>query len=264
SVPAAAAALAEQVFGDLTGCRILLLGAGRTGELAARNLASRGARIAVVANRSRANAVTLADRHGARAIRLDQVEGELETIDVVLSCTSAPGVVLARSDVARSLPGRKGRPLFLLDIAVPRDLDPTIHDLDGCYLYDIDDLEAVVAESLSGRRREAARAEALVMDEAERFRAWQAAPDVIPAVASLRARPQEIRAAELERAQARLGRLSETERLTVESLTARIVDKLLHLPTVRMKEAAAGADSAAYAAALTHLFGLGDDAASGR
>jgi glutamyl-tRNA reductase len=264
SVPAAAAALAEQVFGDLAECRIMLLGAGRVAELAARGLGSRGARIAVVANRSVDNAAELAGRFGARAIGLDDVANELGRVDVVLSSTAAEGFVLTRGVVEGTLPGRRGRPLFLIDIAVPRDLDPAIHDLDGCYLYDIDDLETVVAESLSSRRREAARAEELVEDEAERFRAWQASRDVVPAIASLRARAEEIRTAELERAQARLGRLSETERLTVESITARIVDKLLHLPTVRMKEAAAGADGAVYADALTHLFGLGDDAAPGR
>jgi glutamyl-tRNA reductase len=264
SVPSAVAALAEQVFGDLAGCRILLLGAGRIAEVAARNLSVRGADIAAVANRSLAGATELANRFGGRAIGLDSVVDELDGVDVVLSSTSAPGLVLAREEVVRSLPGRKGRPLFLIDVAVPRDLDPAIHELSGCYLYDIDDLETVVAESLTSRRREAARAEELVADEAARFRAWQASRDVVPAIASLRARAEEIRAAELERAETRLGRLSETERLTVESLTARIVDKLLHLPTVRMKEAAAGADGAVYADAVTHLFGLGDDAAPGR
>jgi glutamyl-tRNA reductase len=154
--------------------------------------------------------------------------------------------------------------LFLIDIAVPRDLDPAIHELEGCYLYDIDDLESVVAESLAGRRREAARAEEIVLEEAERFRAWQASRDVAPAIASLRALAEEIRESELERARTRLERLTETERRAVEAVTSRIVDKLLHVPTVKMKEAAAGADGAVYADVLRHLFGLGDDAAPGR
>ena len=139
---------------------------------------------------------------------------------------------------------------------MPRDLDPAIHELDGCYLYDIDDLESVVAESIAGRRREAARAEAIVAEEAERFREWQASRDVVPAIASLRARAEEIRAAELERTR---GRLSGEQQEAVDSITAQIVDKLLHLPTVRMKEAAAGADGGIYAEAVRHLFGLGDD-----
>src|SRR5262249_37192949 len=154
-----------------------------------------------------------------------------------------------------------GRPLFLIDIAVPRDIDPTIHELEGCYLYDIDDLESVVAESIAARRQEAARAEAIVGQQAERFAAWQASRDVAPAIPSLRARAEEIRAAELDRARGVLARLPEDDRSAVESITAQIVNKLLHLPTVRMKEAAAGADGAVYADAVRHLFGLGDDAA---
>jgi glutamyl-tRNA reductase len=161
--------------------------------------------------------------------------------------------------VAQALRGRRGRPLLFVDLAVPRDLDPAIGELEGCYLYDIDDLEAVVAETLAGRRREAERAEAIVADEAERFRAWQAALDVVPAIASLRARAEEIRAAELRKAEGRLERLSESERSVVEAITAQIVNKLLHLPTVRMKQAAAAADGVLYADAVRHLFGLGED-----
>ena len=259
SVSSAAAALVEQVFGDLAACRILLVGAGKTGELAARNLASRGARIALVANRSPEKAAELATRFGGEPIALDRVVDELAGVDVVVSSTSATGFVLGREDVERVLHARKGRPLFLIDIAVPRDLDPGIHELDGCYLYDIDDLQSVVVESLAGRRQEAGRAEAIVAAEAERFREWQASLEVVPAIASLRARAEAIRAAELERARARLGRLTEAERAAVESITAQIVNKLLHLPTVRMKEAAAGADGAVYAEAVRHLFGLGED-----
>ncbi len=201
----------------------------------------------------------LAAALGAVAVPLDEVASELERADVVVSSTSAPGFVVRREDVAEALRSRRGRPLFLIDLAVPRDLDPDIHELDGCYLYDIDDLEAVVAESLSGRRREAERAEALVAEEARRFRDWQASLEVVPAIASLRARAEEIRAGELAKLEARLGRLSEAERRAVEAATAQIVNKLLHLPTVRMKQAAVTAEGVLYADAVRHLFGLGDD-----
>jgi glutamyl-tRNA reductase len=154
---------------------------------------------------------------------------------------------------------RKGRQLLLIDLAVPRDLDPDIHSLDGCFLYDIDDLEAIVTETLAGRRSEAERAEAIVAAEAEKFHEWHAALDVVPAIASLRARAEEIREAELRKAEAVLGRLDESERSAVESLTAQIVNKLLHLPTVRMKQAAAAADGVIYADAVRHLFGLEDE-----
>jgi glutamyl-tRNA reductase len=259
SVPAAAAALAQQVFGELAGREILLVGAGKVSELTARNLLSRGARIAFVANRTLDHAEELARRLGAEPIPLERIRGELERADVVVSSTSAPGYVVGRADVEAARPARRGRPLFLIDLAVPRDLDPEIHALDDCYLYDLDDLQAVVAESLTGRRREAERAEAIVAEEAERFHEWQASLDVVPAIASLRARAEEIRMAELERLEGRLGALSEAERRAVESATARIVDKLLHLPTVRMKQAAVTADGVIYAEAVRHLFGLGED-----
>jgi glutamyl-tRNA reductase len=254
SVSSAAAALAEQVFGDLRGRSILVVGAGKVGELAVRNLVTRGATIAFVANRTVDRAVELAHRFGGEPIPLDRVDRELERADVVLSSTSAAGWILTQEQVARALPARKGRPLFLIDLAVPRDLDPAIHQLEGCYLYNIDDLEAVVAETLAGRRKEAERAETIVADEADRFREWQASLDVVPAITSLRARAEQIRATELNRAN-----LNDSERRAAESVTAAVLNKLLHLPTIRMKEAAAAADGVIYADAVRHLFGLEDE-----
>jgi glutamyl-tRNA reductase len=251
SVSSAAAALAQQVFGELEGRRVLLVGAGRIGELAAANLSSRGATIAYVANRSRDASQELARRFGGEGLALDEIAARLGDVDVVLTATSSPEQVIRAADV----PPRRRQPLFFIDIAVPRDVDPAVQQLDGCYLYDIDDLEAVVAETLAGRRTEAARAEQLVAEEALRFREWQASLDVVPAIASLRARAEEIRAAEL----AKLGRLPDHERRTVESVTAQILNKLLHLPTVRMKQAAAAAEGAVYADAVRHLFGLEDE-----
>ncbi len=258
SVSSAAAALAQQVFGQLDGCRVLLVGAGHVAELAARALTARGARVAFVANRSTGRASALAARFGGEGIPFEQAAEKLVEVDVLVSSTGAPGRALTREGVQAALPGRKGRPLFLIDLAVPRDLDPAIHTLDGCYLYDIDDLESVVAASLAGRRREAARAEAIVAQEAESFREWLASRDVVPAIASLRAWAEEIRAAELARARGRLG-LSESQEAAVESVTAQIVNKLLHLPTIRLKEAAAGADGGSYAETVRHLFGIADD-----
>jgi glutamyl-tRNA reductase len=254
SVSSAAGALAGQVFGDLKGREVLVVGAGQTGELAIKNLVSRGATITFVANRTAERAEELTRRVGGEPLALGDVAGSLEHVDVVISSTAAPGWVLTRADVERTLHARKGRPLFLIDLAVPRDLDPGIHELDGCYLYDIDDLQAVVTETLAGRRREAERAEAIVAGETERFRDWQASLEVVPAIASLRARAEEIRRAELERA-----KLSGAERRAAESVTAAVLNKLLHLPTIRMKQAAAAADGVIYADAVRHLFGLEDE-----
>jgi glutamyl-tRNA reductase len=256
SVSSAAAALAEQVFGDLDGCSILLVGAGKISEQAARNLLTRKARIAFVANRTLDHATELAERLGAQAIPLEQIGDHLAQADVVVSSTSSPGYVLDAETVERA---RRGRQTLFVDLAVPRDLDPAIHTLDGCYLYDIDDLEAIVAETLAGRRSEAERAEALVALEAQKFHEWHASLEVVPAIASLRARAEEIREAELRKAEGLLGRLDESQRRAVESLTGQIVNKLLHLPTVRMKQAAAAADGVIYAETVRHLFGLDKD-----
>jgi glutamyl-tRNA reductase len=254
SVSSAAAALAQQVFGDLTGCRVLLVGAGEVSELAARALAARGATIAAVTSRTQANAETLADAFDARTVPFAGLGSELEHADVVVSSTSSPEPILSREQV----PDRKGRPLFVIDLAVPRDVDPGVAQLEDCYLYDIDDLQAVVRESLSGRRREAERAEAIVEHEAERFRDWQATLRVVPAIASLRERAESIRSGELAKAESRLEGLSESERRTVESITTQIVNKLLHVPIVRLKQAAA-AEGSGYVEVAKDLFGLPDD-----
>jgi glutamyl-tRNA reductase len=244
SVSAAAAALAEQVFGSLEGRSILLLGAGKVSEQAARNLRSRGAEIALVANSK---------------TEREPIDEQLAEVDVVIASTTAPGLVLEAETVAEALRGRRGRRLLLVDLAVPRDLDPDIADLEGCYLYDIDDLEQIVAETLSGRRREADRAEGIVASEAEKFHEWHASLDVLPAITSLRARAEEIREAELQKAEALLGRLDDSQRSAVEAVTAQIVNKLLHLPTVRMKQAAVAADGVLYAETVRYLFGLGEE-----
>jgi glutamyl-tRNA reductase len=262
SVSSAAAELAERVFDGLGGKRILLLGAGKTADLTAANLISRGVSDIVVANRSPERAEALARRFNGRAVGLDGVEEELLHADVVLASTGSQSHVVSGEQVERAMRARRGRPVFFIDIAVPRDIDPAVNDVDGCYLYDIDDLERVVAESVAGRRDEAVRAEAIVSIEADDFRAWQLSLDVVPAIASLRARAESIRRAELERAAGRLGSLSPSQRRAVESLTAQIVNKLLHQPTVRMKEAAAAADGVLYADAVRHLFDLPDDADS--
>jgi glutamyl-tRNA reductase len=241
SVSSAAAALAEQVFGDLDGCRIMLIGVGKVGDQAARSLRGRGAEVVLTAN-------SKTDR--------GQLEEELARVDVVVSATTSAGYVLDAETVERA---RRGRQLLFIDLAVPRDLDPAIHELESCYLYDIDDLEAIVSETLAGRRGEATRAEAIVATEAEKFHAWHASLDVVPAIASLRAHAEEIREAELRKAEGVLGRLDDTQRRAVESMTAQIVNKLLHLPTVRMKQAAVSADGVIYAEAVRHLFGLGED-----
>jgi len=250
SVPAAAAALAAQVFGDLHERRVLLVGAGRVGELAAASLSARGASIVYVANRSLEAGRGLADRFGGAPLGLDELPRALGEVDVVLTSTSAPGLVITPADI----PARRRQPLFFIDIAVPRDVDPAVTGLDGCFLYDIDDLEAVVEEALAGRRIEAVRAEQLVVEEAERFREWQAALEVVPVISALRAHADAIRQSELSK----FPELSDEARTAVETATAQVLNKLLHLPTVRMKHAAA-AEGIDYSETIRYLFGLSEE-----
>ncbi len=256
SVSTAAAELASRIFDDLGRRRILLVGAGKMGAHAAVNLVSRGVRSLVVANRSLERAGLLAERFGGRAVGLEELERELGEADIVIAATGSRGLVLTAEQVRAAIRDRRGRPIFFVDIAVPRDLDPAINELDGCYLYDIDDLERVVEGAAAGRRESALRAEAIVAEEAAAFQAWRSSLDVVPAITSLRRRAEEIRTAELERARSRLSGLSPREQQAVESLTAQIVSKLLHLPTVRLKEAAAAPEGAAYAETVRRLFDL--------
>ena len=229
-------------------------------ELTARNLRSRGAAIAAVANRTAAHGEELAARVESRAVGLDEIPAPARDGRRRRHVDERSGLRRRRRRAAAAaLRGRRGRPILFVDLAVPRDVDPALATIDGCFVYDIDDLEAVVEASLAGRRVEAVRAEQIVAVEAERFREWQASLAVVPAIASLRARAEEIRSGELAKAEGRLGRLPESERKLVESVTSQIVAKILHLPTVRMKEAAAGADGVVYADVVRHLFGLGEE-----
>jgi glutamyl-tRNA reductase len=246
--------LAERVLGDLTGRQVLLIGAGEIGEATAGRLVARGAEIAFVANRGAERRARVASRLAAEPLPLEAISRALAEADVAVASTNSRNVLVSREDVEQALATRERRPLLLIDLAVPRDLDPEIGTLPYAFLYDVDDLdEAVGTGTVEGA---AARAEAIVAEEAERFRAWQASRGVVPAIASLRARAEEIRLSELQRAGRRLADLSPEERRAVEAVTVQIVNKLLHDPTVRLKEAAAGADGAAYADAVRHLFGL--------
>jgi glutamyl-tRNA reductase len=259
SVPSTTTQLAERVLGSLEGATALVIGAGEMSELVLLNLVHRRCGRILVANRTFARARKLAGRFGAEPVPFERVEGALLDADLVISCTASAGIVLCAADIRRAAPKRKGRPLLLLDIAVPRDLDPEIAGVRGCYLYNVDDLADVVAASRADRSREVARAQAIVREESDKFRAWQRSLDVVPAIAALRKSADDIRAGELRRVEGRLGRMSPRERQLVESLTAQIMNKFLHEPTMRMKQAAAGRAGPAYAGAVQHLFGPAEE-----
>jgi glutamyl-tRNA reductase len=226
SVAASAVELGARELAGVEGRRALLFGAGKMSELAARDLRGRGAEV-VVASRTLESAQDLAERVGGRAAAFDAVAVELPEADLVISATRCPYPIL-HAEAVRP----REKPLVLVDVAVPRDLDPAIGELDGCTLFDIDAL----GEGLVGRDDEVREAEAIVAEEAARFAEWRRSRDAADAIRDLRARAEEIRSEELARAGARLAELSPRERETVETLTAQIVNKLLHAPTVRAKE----------------------------
>jgi glutamyl-tRNA reductase len=250
AVPAAAAALAREVVGELAGRRVLVIGAGKMGQLTATSFMAAGAERIFVANHRLERAEELAARFDGEAVPFDRIEAELARADVVVSSTRCPQVILRANEVRRALVERESRPLVLIDIAVPRDLDPAIAELDGCVLFDLDALGSVGLEATAVREQATRRAETIAAQEAKEFMRWLAALEAVPVVAALRRRADEIRIAELERAETRLGGLSADERERVELLTTQIVNKLLHEPTVRAK------DDGEYAAALSHLFAL--------
>jgi glutamyl-tRNA reductase len=226
SVAASAVDLAERTLGGLGGKRALLFGAGRMSELAARDLRGHGAEV-VVASRTLESAQELAQRVGGRAAPFDAVAVELPAADLVISATRCPYPILHAEAVQP-----RTKPLVLIDIAVPRDLDPEIGRREGCTLFDIDELGG----GLVGREEDVREAERIVAEEAARFAEWRRSRGAAPAIAALRRRAEEIRSEELARAGSRLSELSPRERETVETLTSQIVNKLLHTPTVRAKE----------------------------
>ncbi|HYX86574.1 MAG TPA: glutamyl-tRNA reductase [Gaiellales bacterium] len=245
----AAELAAERLGAELAGARVLVIGAGRVAELVAANLAARGVGEITVANRDGDRAAALAARFGGAAVAFADVPRALAAADVVVSSTAAPERVIEAGDVP---PGRR----VLIDLAVPRDIDPGVAGVEGVSLHDVDDLEAVVRRTITLRKGEADRARSIVSGHAGAFRDWMAALEVVPAIASLRAHAERIRAAELARMQARFGDLSDADRERLDALTRGIVNKLLHRPTVRLKQLAAEHESAPYAEAVTELFGL--------
>ncbi len=262
SVSSVAVDLARQVLGKLDRRVVLVLGAGETSELTVKHLQAQGAGAVVVVNRTLATAEELAGRCDGRAVCLDELDAQLAAADIVISSTASPGFLVDRARLAEVMRRRRRRPMFLIDIAVPRDLDPGIARIAGCYLYDIDDLQGVVAVNRRQREREVAQAERIVAEELARMNEWLAGLEVVPTIAQLRSAVDGIREAELARLGGKLADLSPAQRDQVEQLTTAIVNKILHLPTVRMKELAAERDAYIYVDALRQLFDL-DGAGAG-
>lgn len=245
---------AAAAVGPLLGSQALVLGAGSMAALAGTTLRRHGAAHIVVANRTPQHARRLAVSLDGDGIGLDELDESLGRVDIVVSCTGASGVVLDVDIVERAVKAREGRPIALVDLALPRDVDPAVRDLPGVTLVDLSSLQEVLHSTETGADVDAARA--IVTEEVGTFLAWQVASRVAPTVIALRSRADEVVATELERLSARLPDLDERSRTELEAAVRRVVDKLLHTPTVRVKELTDAPEGLSYAEALRELFGL--------
>jgi glutamyl-tRNA reductase len=236
--------LARKIFGSLEGRTVMLVGAGKMSELAARHLVQQGAGTILVANRTPDRARCMAEPFGGRVIPMERLYETAGQADIVISSTSAPHAIFKQEHGQAFLRRRRNQPMFFIDLAVPRDVDPAMGELEGIFVYDIDDLEQIAATHRSERSREATNAEALIDAEVERFHRWNLTVNAAPAIVELQRQAEGIRHAELKRMQSRLGSLSAEQVEAVEALTHGLINKLLHPPMQALKQAARENDAA--------------------
>ncbi len=256
SVSFAAVELARKIFGDLTDKTVLLIGAGEMCELAARHFLTNGAKGVMVTNRTFERAQKLADEFSGEALPFEELFLHLHKADIVLTSTGAPHAIITPPDLEEVIKRRRMRPMFLIDIAVPRDIDPAVNEMDAVYLYDMDDLQQVVAANLEGRMQEADKAEAIIAEEIIQFYKWVATLEVTPTIVALRNRFEELRKTELERTLAGWKDAPPDTEKRLEALTSAFMNKLLHQPTMVLKKAGQGNRNDLYLDALRALFDL--------
>jgi glutamyl-tRNA reductase len=256
SISFAATALARKIFGNLKGRTVLVVGAGEMGKLTAQHLQTQGVDRILITSRTLAHAAALAESIGGAAVPWPDLFATLGQADIVISATGSTLPIFARPQVEQVMRDRRNRPLFLIDIALPRDVDPAVGDLESVFLYNVDDLQAVVQENLARRAAEVSRAEEIVADEVGKFEAWLAARGAIPTVVALRQRFDAIRRRELERLQPKLAGLPPEAVSRVDEITRLLVEKLLITPTEQLKSNPDPERARIYADALTRLFAL--------
>jgi glutamyl-tRNA reductase len=237
SIPYAAVELAKKIFGDLTGLRVLLLGAGSMGELTAEHLHKQQVKQIFVANRSYENAVALAQRFSGTAVQYDSLDEHLAGCDIVIASTAAPHFVIACDQVKRALHQRRMRSLFLIDLGVPRNIDPAVAAIDRTYLYNVDDLRGVADANTQARQREASEADEIIAVEVGAFRKRLMAQDAVPTIVDLQKRIEEIRAAEIDKCLRKMGPITVAQREAIEMLTQQMTNKILHYPIVHLRDA---------------------------
>ena len=256
SVSYVAVELARQIFGRLDRSRVMLIGAGKMSELAARHLRRAGAEQILVTNRTHARAVEMANLFRGRVIEYERFHDLLPEVDIVITSSAAPLYILRKDQMRRIIEARRNRPMFLIDIAVPRNIDPAVNELDNVFLYDIDDLERVASENLRNRLAEAREAEAIIDEEVQRMLARLKAREVTPTIVSLQQHLEALRQAELERIQAKLNTLTPEQREAVEAMTRSLINKIAHGPIAELRRQAAQPDGLATIETIRRVFRL--------
>lgn len=257
SISFAAVELARKIFTDLSEKSFMLLGAGDMAELAARHMMNFNVREVIVVNRTFERGCELANEFNGRAVRFEDFLKEMVHADIIICSTNAPSYVLRREDMQRVMKERRNKPVFIIDISVPRNIDPEINNIDNVYLYDVDDLQGVVEENIMERRKEAEMAEAIIREEIAAFQKWISSLDSIPTVVALRNKAEEIKKDELDRLMNKFPELGEKERNAIEYMASAIVNKLIHPPTIAIKEDAEDKDI--LIATIKKLYGINGD-----
>jgi glutamyl-tRNA reductase len=259
SISYAAVELAKKIFGNLKNKRAMLVGAGEMAELAAQHLMNQGVAEVVVANRTFERAVNLARCFNGKAVSLQELIPQLGQVDIMISSTGSPEIILHSSDVKPLMRQRRNRPLFLIDIAVPRDLDPKLNDLDNVYLYGIDDLNSVVDINKAERDKEAVRAGRIVTEETLKFMLWLGSMEVTPTIVAIREKADAIRKAELDKTLSGMAHLSDREKQAIEKMSSAMMNKILHHPIVYLKKEDTHKDKKIKLAMVRKFFNLDPD-----
>ncbi len=256
SIASVAVELAEKIFGSLEDKTVYLVGAGKMAELAARHLIAHGAKNIIISNRTHDRAVELADSFGGQAVPYDRLYDTADNADIVLTSTGAPEPIFRREHGERMLSRRKNRPMFFIDIAVPRNVDPAVNRLDGMFVYDIDDLQSVAANNSAERRKEAERAEKIVELEVDRFASRMKTLAVVPTILSLQEYCETIRQAEIDRIRGKLGSITPEQEAAIEAMTRGIINKLLHTPITTLKSSTAHPEAETIHEMIRRIFNL--------
>jgi glutamyl-tRNA reductase len=256
SVASVAVELAKKIFGKLDGKNVYLIGAGKMCELAARHLLANGAGKIFVANRTYDRAAKMAAKFNGQPIHFEDIYTSADKADIVITSTGAPHAIFRREHGEQLMNKRRGRPMFFIDIAVPRDVDPSLNDIDGIFVYDIDDLQQVVASHVADRKKEAVHAEEIVAFEVERFAERLQTHDVVPTILSLQEYLENIRQAEIDRHRAKFGEVTPQQEAAIDAMTKAMINKIMHTPIVTLKTAAKSPEAATVVDLVRRVFNL--------